>query len=184
MDPHDRVTRERTLLRAVLSGDEGAWEFWYRQSFERLYAYVFWRCAGLCELAEEIVQDTWLTAVRRIRQFDPARGSFEGWLRGIAVNLLRNQLRRNRRIARPPPLATTPGKDTEAARRDQAERVALALSELPDHYEAVLRAKYLEQQSVNELAATLGQTSKAVESLLTRARDAFREAYLQQDAEP
>jgi RNA polymerase sigma-70 factor (ECF subfamily) len=183
MDPNDRGTRERTLLRAVLAGDEAAWELWYRESFDRLYAYVSWRSGGLRELADEIVQETWLTAVRRIRQFDPARGSFEGWLRGIAANVFRNQLRRKRRDDRVSEAAVAPDRKAEAPRRDQAERVALALSELPDHYETVLRAKYLEQQSVNQIAATLGQTTKAVESLLTRARDAFREAYLKEDRE-
>jgi RNA polymerase sigma-70 factor (ECF subfamily) len=47
------------------------------------------------------------------------------------------------------------------------------------HYEAVLRAKYLEGQSVADIAAGRGDSAKAVESLLTRARQAFREAYLE-----
>ena len=44
-------------------------------------------------------------------------------------------------------------------------------------YEAVLRAKYLDRQTVEEIAAARGETMKAVESLLSRARQAFREAY-------
>ena len=42
---------------------------------------------------------------------------------------------------------------------------------------AVLRAKYLDGRSMAEIAAAWGETPKAVESLLTRARQAFREAY-------
>jgi RNA polymerase sigma-70 factor (ECF subfamily) len=48
---------------------------------------------------------------------------------------------------------------------------------LPDHYESVLRAKYLDGRSVAEIALQRGESEKAVESLLTRARAAFREAY-------
>ncbi len=47
----------------------------------------------------------------------------------------------------------------------------------PERYEAVLRAKYLDQQSVAAIAETWNETPKAVESLLTRAREAFRQAY-------
>jgi RNA polymerase sigma-70 factor (ECF subfamily) len=48
---------------------------------------------------------------------------------------------------------------------------------LPARYEAVLRAKYLDGRSVADVAAAHGETAKAVESLLTRAREAFRQAY-------
>src|SRR5919201_1956083 len=97
MNPSDRAWRERGLLDAVLAGDERAWRTWYEESFDGLYAYVLWRCGGLRDRAHEVVQETWLTAVRRLRAFDPEQGSFAAWLRGIAANVLRNQLRRERR---------------------------------------------------------------------------------------
>jgi RNA polymerase sigma-70 factor (ECF subfamily) len=182
MNPSDRVWRERGLLDAVLAGDERAWRTWYEESFDGLYAYVLWRCAGLRDRADEVVQEAWLTAVRRLRSFDPGQGSFAGWLRGIAANLLRNQFRREARRARRTEalagnqLCTDP--EAGARRREEAERIARALAALPERYEAVLRAKYLEGRSVAEIAAAGGETVKAVESLLTRARQAFREAYL------
>jgi RNA polymerase sigma-70 factor (ECF subfamily) len=182
MNPSHRVWRERGLLDAVLAGDERAWRTWYEESFDGLYAYVLWRCAGLRDRADEVVQEAWLTAVRRLRSFDPGQGSFAGWLRGIAANLLRNHFRREaRRARRTEPLAggqfcTDP--EAGARRREEAERIARALGALPQRYEAALRAKYLEGRSVADIAAAGGETVKAVESLLTRARQAFREAYL------
>jgi RNA polymerase sigma-70 factor (ECF subfamily) len=133
------------------------------------------RRGGLRGDADEVVQDVWLTAVRRIASFDPERAPFAAWLRGIAAGLLRNRFRRRA----PPPrvAATVPPADADAERRDEAERVARALSALPDPYEDVLRAKYLEERSVADIAAERGDSLKAVESLLTRARQAFREAY-------
>jgi RNA polymerase sigma-70 factor (ECF subfamily) len=197
MDSSDRVWRERCLLRAVLAGDEQAWEALYTDAFDALHAYVNWRCAGLRDLVDDVVQETWLTAVRRIRAFEPERGSFAGWLRGIAANIIRNQLRRHDRrngqanahllwhglptVPRSGDRGTTgcvaSPADADAAKREQAQQVARALASLPDHYEAVLRAKYLDQQSVADIAAEQGATAKAVESMLTRARQAFREAY-------
>ncbi len=183
MPSEDRVEREHTLRRAVLAGDETAWRAWYDESFAGLRAFVLWRCAGLRDLADEVVQETWLTAVRRVRRFDPKQGSFAGWLRGIAAHLLRNHLRRQAlRNGRPVPAVERPaapvGDDLE--RREEAQRVAHSLAALPEHYEAVLRAKYLDGQSVQEIAAARGETPKAVESLLTRARQAFRTLFEEQ----
>jgi RNA polymerase sigma-70 factor (ECF subfamily) len=182
MPSGDRIWREVGLRSAVLAGDEQAWRAWYEESFAALDAYVLWRCAGLRDLADDIVQETWLTAVRRVRTFDPERGSFAGWLRGIAVNVIRHHLRRVRSNShfraldlgdRPAPV------DTSLERRETAERIARALAGLPERYEAVLRAKYLEQQAVDTIAAAWNETPKAVESLLTRARQAFRERFEQ-----
>src|SRR4051812_4169601 len=100
MEPGERVAREGALRSAVLAGDERAWQAWYDESFDGLSAYVHWRCGGLRDLADEVVQETWLTAVRRVRHFDPARAAFAAWLAGIAANVLRNHLRRRQRDRR------------------------------------------------------------------------------------
>jgi RNA polymerase sigma-70 factor (ECF subfamily) len=118
---------------------------------------------------------------RRIRTFAPECGIFADWLRGIAANVLRNHLRRQvrRHVTSLNGQDHPAAADTVAEEREQAERIAQALAELPPHYEAVLRNKYLEQQSVAEIATRGGETPKAVESLLSRARQAFREVYQQ-----
>jgi RNA polymerase sigma-70 factor (ECF subfamily) len=182
MPEGDRVWRERGLRSAVLVGDEQAWRAWYEESFPGLDAFVRWRCAGRRDWADDIVQETWLVAVRRIRSFDPERGSFADWLRGIAVNVLRNQLRKRR------PTPSLNGVPTEIVSlsspsmneghgRDRSEQIAVALSRLPERYEAALRAKYLDQQSVAQMAEAWQETPKAIESLLGRAREAFRDEY-------
>jgi len=178
----DRVWRERGMRLAVLAGDEKAWQAWYEETFPGLDAFVRWRCAGLRDWADDVVQETWLVAVRRIRSFDPERGSFADWLRGIAANVLRNSLRKrkpteslNGRIETLERAEPAGGGENHS--RDQAEHIALALSRLPERYESVLRAKYLDQHSVVQIADSLMATPKAIESLLTRARDAFREEY-------
>jgi RNA polymerase sigma-70 factor (ECF subfamily) len=187
MESSERVWRERGLRDAVLAGDEQAWRALYVGAFDGLRAYAHWRCAGLGDLADEVVQETWLVAVRRIRSFAPESGSFNGWLRGIAANVLRNHLRRqvhrNGR-ARPVPTGTVEPADVPLQRREEAERVARTLAELPEHYEAVLRAKYLDGQSGADIAAERVESSKAVESLLNRARQAFREVYERKERAP
>jgi RNA polymerase sigma-70 factor (ECF subfamily) len=176
MHSSNSVWRDRGLRSAVLAGDERAWQTWYEESYAGLHAYVAWRCAGRRDLTDEAVQETWLTALRRIRTFDPERGSFATWLRGIAANVLRNQLRQRARQVQPlnGEYAVNAG---AAEQHDRAEAIAWALAALPERYEAVLRAKYLDQQSVAQIAEAWQETPKAIESLLTRAREAFRAAF-------
>jgi RNA polymerase sigma-70 factor (ECF subfamily) len=176
----DQVGRDLRLRAAVLAGDELAWREWYDDAGPGLRAYVHWRCAGWHDLADEVVQETWLTAVRRVREFDPRQARFGTWLSGIAANVLRNCLRGRRRhgervrvLAGDWPAAGA----EEATEIEQSERVARALAELAPHYEQVLRAKYLDGLSVQAIADQRGETLKAIESLLTRARQAFREVY-------
>jgi RNA polymerase sigma-70 factor (ECF subfamily) len=177
MAPDETRPSERILRQAVLAGDERAWQSLYDAAFEPLHAYVSWRCGGRADWADDLVQETWMVAVRRLASFDPDKGSFLQWARGIAANLLRNHFRL-RRPATGQELPDRPAEiDADADRADQAERVGAVLAELPAAYEDVLRAKYLDQRGVDEIAAALGQTPKAVESLLTRARQAFRAAY-------
>jgi len=177
MNSADRVSRERGLRAAALSGDEEAWRSWYDESFDALYAYVLWRCAGLREHADEVVQETWLVAVRRIGSFDPTQAAFVTWLRGIAAHVLRNHFRRTARRAHMSLNGVDPAARSDEERRERADRVARALARLPERYEGVLRAKYLDGRSVADIAADSNETPKTVESLLTRARQAFREAY-------
>ena len=99
MDPENRVHREEMLRRAVLAGDENAWRVWCLEVFDELDRFIIWRCGGRRNEADEIVQETWLTAVRQIRSFQPQQGSFLAWLRGIAANVRRNHLRSARRLS-------------------------------------------------------------------------------------
>ena len=172
-----REWAERGRRDAILSGDGAAWNNWVHEVFEPVARYVRWRCGGANDLADDVLQETWMTAARCLARFDPARATFETWVNGIAANIVRNQLRsRQRRQTRFQRLESEPAA-VECHSDDTAERVALALSQLPERTERVLRAKYLDQQSVRDIATAWGESEKAIESLLTRARQAFRDAF-------
>ncbi len=190
MSQPDRLSREELLHRAALAGDEQAWQALYDDAFDAVFRYVQWRLAGRRAAVDEVVQETWLCAVRLIDRFEPRRGTFAQWLRGIASNALRNYLRRDGLRRRTFQSLdenqhgeshnghSRNGSPTSGlAANDAADRIAAALATLPDHYEDVLRAKYVDAQSVNDIAAERGQSPKAIESLPTRAREAFRAAY-------
>lgn len=184
MTSPDRVGREHLLRNAVLNGDVTAWQVWYEESYDDVRAYILWCCGGRTDVADEVVQETWLTAVRQIRRFDPAEGAFAAWVRGIAVNCLRTCLRKARlqravSIRMASDLSGAEDTTHPLERQEQSEWIAAALVDLPCHYEAVLKAKYFDRWSVVEIAAAWNETPKAIESLLTRAREAFRRSYQQ-----
>jgi RNA polymerase sigma-70 factor (ECF subfamily) len=184
MSETDRAARERLLRKGVLAGDSEAWTTLYDASFDALRAYVVWRCGGASDRADEVLQDVWLIAVRNIRRFDPAQAAFTTWLQGIAGNVLRNRLRREQTArAALGHAARSETIEHNAPVEEQSAVVAATLVALPERYEAVLKAKYFDRQSVAEIAAAWNETTKAIESLLTRARDAFRKLYQQMNQE-
>ena len=169
-------SEERGLRAAVLAGDELAWRALYERHFDAVYRFVYAHVGRDTHRTEEVVQECWMIAVRRIRAFDPSRGEFGDWLRGIARQVILGQQRkwaRRQRLSEDAPVAV----EAAAAPSDGVERVGRVLTSLPEPYETVLRAKYAEQHTVAEIAQRWGRSTKAVESLLTRARAAFRTAW-------
>lgn len=182
MSSRDDQCDEAQLRAAVLGGNAWAWRTIYDRHFGALYGFVLTRAGRDRHWTEDVVQETWLTAAREIRTFDPERGQIEGWLRGIAENQLRNHRRREDR-RRMTPLSETcdvAGSEVnQAIACEQREGISLTFATLPFKYQDVLRAKYEEQLPTAEIAARWGATNKSVESLLGRARAAFRDVFRQ-----
>jgi len=175
MNDSAAVSCERGLRTAALAGDADAWRALYDSAHNTVASYARWRSG---DLADDVVQEAWLTAARTLAAFDPGRARFAGWVCGIAANVARAHVRmRLKDTKRVRALVNVPEPSAAEAGESDAERVTLALTELSERHEAVLRGKYFERQSVAEIAAAWGESEKAIESLLTRARQAFREAY-------
>jgi RNA polymerase sigma-70 factor (ECF subfamily) len=177
------------LLARLRRGERAAAADLLDRELEPLYGFVHWRLGPDRDAVDDLVQDTFLVALRRLDDFD-ARASLHSWLCGIARNKIR-ELRRSRGRARPRPIEDvlaesddeidrilaeverTDLPDAVLERRETRELVGAALSSLPPDYKAALLAKYVEELSVDEFAARSGRTTKAAESLLGRARIAF-----------
>jgi len=172
-----RNWEERGLREAVLAGDEAAWRVLYDRCFTPLYMHVYFRVGRDVHRTEEVVQECWLVAVKRIRRFDPDRAGFEAWMRGIADKVLRNHWRRRRKREQTEVSLETDAAASPRVSYAEVEAIATALAGLPDAYREVLEAKYAEGRTVVEIAERRSQTSKAIESLLSRARAAFRAAF-------
>ena len=171
----ERIRRERQLRRAVLGGDPDAWESLYQDHFDALEHHLARRTRGDRELVEDVVQESWLVAVRRMADWDPGRGPFGAWLRGIADRQLANAWRRRDR--RPGTTSSPAAWQASAAPGPGfGEELGLAMADLPPAWQAVLAAHYEHELPVAGIAARTGRTPKAIESLLARARRGLRRA--------
>jgi RNA polymerase sigma-70 factor (ECF subfamily) len=157
-------------------GDERAWRNLFEWHFESVYRYCASLSSGRQDMAEEIAQEVFVTAARRINKFKAKKGTFRSWLLGIAKNqFMKLQLKERTRKRYERELSTESSEGTKGGSEEVL--VYEALARLPGQYRKVLEAKYLQGLTVNEIAESQGRTAKATESLLSRAREKFGEVY-------
>jgi RNA polymerase sigma-70 factor (ECF subfamily) len=152
----------------------------YDRHVGAVFGLVYHLVGGDRAVAEDVNQEVWLLAIERIGGFDPARGEFRDWLLGIARHraLRRRHCRDRVRVCvfdgwpEGPSDALAPLESLEHV--EQGEMVRAALLCLDDDRRRVLLDKYAEGLSVAEIAARTGRSAKAVESLLSRAREQLR----------
>jgi RNA polymerase sigma-70 factor, ECF subfamily len=180
---------ERELVRRMLGGDEGAFDEFFADYFPRLFRFAVLRLRDP-DAAEDIVQTSLIAAVRHISSWRGEATLFT-WLcticrREISAWEKRTSRRVTVSIADDDPGvraalesigAAAEAPDAGLARADTGRIVQLVLDHLPPRYSRALEWKYLEELSVDDIARRLQCTPKAAESLLTRARDAFRDAF-------
>jgi RNA polymerase sigma-70 factor (ECF subfamily) len=160
----------------VLS-DPAAFRAWYDASLPRVLGYVHARCGNDLALAEEITQQTFVSAIRHHRQFRGGADSVT-WLCAIARRKLVDHYRRlDREHRRQVRLVAIDGGHDQVARVDERAAVLSALTSLRGEQQLALTLRHLDGLSVREIGELLGRSAKATESLLARARDAFRKAY-------
>jgi len=184
--PRDLVTRDLAVRDALLLGEREAAEGFFRRHLGSLYEFVHYRVGGDRAVAEDLVQDTFLTALERLTAFD-GRSSLHTWLCGIARNKIRAHRRNRRPLAMEDVLAEadpeieaillaidrTPLPEGVLELEETKELVGATLSSLPPDYRDALVHKYVDELSTAEIAARAGKGEKACESTLHRARAAF-----------
>lgn len=153
------------------------------------YLPLVWRYAyALLEdvhLAEDIVSESMLALLKNIDQIDLETPKISAWLRSVVRHKVADHHRRAYRAKDHMPRVAI-----EQERRDGPEdpsasitlaekqsQVTEILAGLPERQRLALEWKYVEGMRVREIAARLGETEKAVEATLYRARREFRRLY-------
>jgi RNA polymerase sigma-70 factor (ECF subfamily) len=180
---------DREMVWRMLGRDEGAFDEFFADYFPRLFRFAVLRVRDQ-DAAEDIVQNSLIAAVRNLGSWRGEASLFT-WLCTICRREISAwEKRASRRvivsIADDDPAlraalesigAAADAPDAGLAREDTGRIVQLVLDHLPPRYSRALEWKYLEELSVDDIAGRLQCTPKAAESLLTRARAAFRDAF-------
>ena len=174
--PTDRD--DALLLRQVADGDTDALRALYARYGNVLFGLAF-RTLGDRQLAEDCVQEVFVTAWRSAGRYDPRRASVSTWLFAIARNKTVDALRRrSRRPVEPLPERWPDDEAPDAAEivaaGDQGERVASALAELPPQQLEAVSLAYFEGLTQTEIAERLGVPLGTVKGRLRLALDRLR----------
>lgn len=187
---HD-LQDEQQLLRRMLAGDERAFSEFFNEYFARLYRFALPRLNGNADVAQEVVQATLCKVMRRLDTFRGEAALFT-WICQICRHQIADYLRENRRHSErvvliddspavQAALDAIQAPDEERpeqhyGRGQTAALVRAVLDRLPARYGDALEWKYVEGLSVEEIGARMGVGTTAAQSLLARARVAFRDA--------
>jgi RNA polymerase sigma-70 factor, ECF subfamily len=136
------------------------------------------------EDVEEIVQETLLTAWDCLPMFK-GRSKLFSWVCGIARHEIGDFYRKKKIkevvFSRLPFLkeivSKALGPELAYQELEMKRKILKTFKSLSEGYWQVLRLKYVEEMSVKEIAFQLCISAKAVESRLSRAREAFKKEY-------
>lgn len=176
---------QSNLIAALKQRDRSAWSAAVDSHLNEVYGFVFHLVGGDRTVAQDLTQEAWLEAVDGIDHCDATRGSFRNWLFGIARKRVALHFRRRALVGNSVSLSDPTGEADALADvsvlpeevlelREERAVVRAALLLLPGDRRQVLLSKYVEGLSVAAIADRMGRTAKAVESLLSRAREQVR----------
>lgn len=186
------TTPDHELVAKLLRGDARAFDQFFNEYYPKLFRFVKRRLPHDAATAEDVAQAALCRALGSLHTFR-GEAALLTWLCTLCRRELASRWRESQSYATASSLAEDDPEVRAAleallagdadpmlasSRAQVREAIRTALDYLPAPYADVLEWKYVLEMSVAEIATRLGRSAKATESLLTRARDAFREAFL------
>ncbi len=178
------MLEEKRLLQRLMSKDRSAvYEFYHRYS-PRLLNFIRKRVGNEADV-EEIAQDTLFAFLEGVRDFT-GRCSLNTYLCSIAYNKIVDFYRKKRlkkivfsQFPEGLELLISEVSDPQKILDNTllAHKITMILADLAPHYGQILKLKYIEGRSVEEIARLLSCSFKSAESVLFRARRAFVKLY-------
>jgi RNA polymerase sigma-70 factor (ECF subfamily) len=179
---------EEDLVQRAKAGDEGALRRLLWSHHDRLAAAIAPRMRRDLKRhleVEDILHDTYVIAIRKIRDFEPAGPNvFYAWLKKIAehrvLDMVKAQHREMREVRRtvslPEGAVVYPDTPSHLARAREAVRAALAeLETIKPETRDAIRLRFLEGRSVADIASRLKRTNGAVSMLIRRGLQTLRD---------
>jgi RNA polymerase sigma-70 factor (ECF subfamily) len=179
--------RETKTSGGVVSGaalsDPATFDAFYTEALPVVYGYFLRRTGGSPAVAEDLTQETFLSAVRQIGKGARVDAPMP-WLIGIARHRLVDHYRtaaaeeRRYRPIESVAVELADERDDFAVVLDRQQAIA-ALDALPASQRLAISLRYLDGLSVPEISREIDKSVHAVESLLARGRATFKQHYLE-----
>lgn len=181
-----------TLAKRLIDGDRRSFDAFFNAYYPRLFRFALARLDGDGDLADETAQ---VVLCQALSKMDTYRGEAPlfSWLCTFCRHELSRQRKARARAQGDQPLVeddpavraaldsllaeSRQDPDAEVYSLEIRRLIEVAMDQLPALYADALESKYVRELSVNEIAAELGKSPKATESVLTRARVAFKDAF-------
>lgn len=172
---------DELLVRSAQSGDRAAFEELVRRTSRLVYVRLYLE-TGDVHRAEDLLQETFLTAFRRLPGLANPK-SFRSWLLNIAQNTAIDAVRRDSCKKRAGPrveaaMDGVPGKvpqpSAEAERAERRNGVLAALRSLPEEYRLALSLRYLGGADYETIQTQLGMSNGSLRGLLHRGLKLMR----------
>ena len=185
LTPSPQYDAPTDLIQRCLDGEERAFSAVYNE-----YATMIYRlCYSLLrheQDAEEVLQDTFDYAFRKLSRYDASRASFKTWLFQIAISRCRNKRRRKWLPTFPlghiavevVPDSGTATPDDSALRTEKQDLVWEAIGRLSDKLREVAVLRYREEMTYNEIGAVLSIPPKTAESRMRLAHNQLKSILL------
>ena len=190
------LAQQTAVIGGLQRGSRDAWTALYDAYSEAVWRYVGRLLGADAAAVCDVVQETFLTAARSAHNFDSDRGTLWNWLTGIAHHQATAHWRQVSRVQRLRTLVELGAADIHhllngessdhqpCEQRELADLVRGTLAELPADYASLLTAKYLDDQTLEQLSAEHSLSVDAVKSKLARARREFRTKFQHFTREP
>ena len=171
------MTQETQVIRQVLEGDIECFRL-IVERYERPIARMIRNIINNRESCEDIAQDVFFTAYRKLASFDPARGNFSTWLFTIARNKSVNALRKKRPLSMSelPQNSDTHNPSDELAEREFFDELDAGLEALPSAQKRAFVLAEFEKLSYEEIAEIEGVRTGTIKSRINRAKKKLAKA--------
>lgn len=175
--PTSQLLTESLLVSKLRAGEASAVREWYGQFYQKLISYAVTKVAT-SEVAEELVQEAFINALKNIHFFQ-AKSSLFSWMLSILNHEIADFYRKQyaKRAIKVLPLSELLFAEPIEDSHEISRRVALVLEKMVHSQRELLLQKYVDKKRVKQIARELGRSVKAIESDLFRARLEFRRLY-------
>ena len=168
------VAEDRELVDRVLKGDNDAFEYLFNRYRDAIHRLFVQRLGGVND-ADDLLQETFIKVYINLHRYSTAY-TFGQWVYTIARNTFIDFVRRRQddlsideRFSSPP--STTPTPEESVINPQQRHQIELCIARLPENYRRLIRMRFFDESSDEEIAVKLSLPLGTVKTQIHRARE-------------